>query len=103
MARTQKRDARGRFAGGGGSSGGPSAKGQAQKATRSNQTARAAARARDNSDRASGNMRMARQISTTAPKTATRLREYNAVQGKKASRSKRTAERARKFYKSQGA
>jgi hypothetical protein len=103
MARSYKRDARGRFSGGGGSSGGPSVKGQAQKATRSNQTARAAARARDNSERASGNMRMARQISTTAPKTATKLRQYNAVQGKKASRSKRTAERARKFYKAQGA
>lgn len=102
MARRYSRDNRGRFAsgGGGGKASGPSVKGQAQKATRSNQLARAAARARDNSDRASGNMRMARMVSTTAPKTATKLLQYNAAQGKKASRSKKVAEKARKVYKS---
>jgi hypothetical protein len=99
--RKYNRDASGRFASGGR----PSAsftRGDAEKATRSNQPSRAAARARDNSDRASGNMRLARMVSTTAPKSAKALHAYNAKQGKKASRSKRTAERARKYYKSQG-
>lgn len=106
MARTYNRDANGRFASGGGSSG-RSVKGQAQAARRSKdpkgQISRAAARARDISDRASGNMRMARMVSTTAPKTAAALLAHNAKAGKKASRSKRTAERARKYYKSRGA
>lgn len=109
MARSYRRDANGRFAGGGGSGGGRrtgSLKGQAQAAQRkrdpAGQAYRGAARARDNSDRASGNMRMARMVSTSAPRSATALRAYNAKQGKKASRSKRTAERARAFYRSKG-
>jgi hypothetical protein len=110
MARSYKRDSSGRFAGGGGGSGGGgsrSVKGQAQAAQRrrdpGGQSARGAARARDNSDSASANMRLARQISTGAPKSATALRAYNAKLGKKASRSKRTAERARKVYKAKPA
>ena len=99
-ARTYKRDANGRFAGGGSSK---SVRGQSQAAQRrkdpGSQAARGAARARMNSDKASDNMRMVRLISTSAPKTASALRAYNATQGKKASRSKRTAERARAYYR----
>lgn len=62
--------------------------------------ARAAARNRDNSNRASANMQLARVLSTSAPKSAGALRAYNAKQGKKASRSKRTAVRAAAYYRS---
>jgi hypothetical protein len=48
-------------------------------------------------------MRLARSISTKAPKNAAALQAYNAKMGKKASRSKVTAEKARDYYAGKGA
>jgi hypothetical protein len=47
-------------------------------------------------------MRLARSISTKAPKNAAALQAYNAKMGKKASRSKVTAEKARAYYDGKG-
>ena len=103
--RSYARDARGRFASGASQRG--AIVGQAQRATRKRdpgiQPVRGAARARANSDRATESMRLARSISTKAPKNAAALQAYNAKMGKKASRSKVTAIKAQKVYRDLGA
>ena len=103
--RTYARDARGRFASG--ASQRRAILAQADRVTRKRdpgiQPVRGAARARANSDRATESMRLARSISTKAPKNAAALQAYNAKMGKKASRSKVTAEKARDYYAGKGA
>lgn len=109
MARSARRayvrDASGRFASG--ASQRRAIVGQAQRATRKRdpgiQSARGAARARANSDKATESMRLARLLSTKAPKNAAALQAYNAKISKKASRSKVTAMKAQKVYRASGA
>jgi hypothetical protein len=81
-------------------------RGQAQAANRKRdpggQAVRAAARARDNKDRATAGRALARKLSKT-PKYAKVLHAHNAVAGKKAAQSSRTAKKALAYYKRKSA